>query len=448
MCVCVCVFVCVCLYIHLSPPEVLCPMKSWIEVSEDSEFPLHNIPFGVFRPAPEDAPRCATRVGNTVVDLSVLADAGLICKGGALEGHEKCFSEGALNTFMGLGRPAWLQVREELQELLSEECASLRDEEALRARALYPVGSVIMELPAHIGDYTDCYASREHATNLGTMMRGAANALQENWTWIPVGYHGRASSVVVSGTPLRRPCGQLKPEEGDPTYGPCRLADFELEVGAFVGTGNPLGEPITIEDAPNHIFGLVLLNDWSARDIQKWEYVPLGPFGAKNWGTTISPWVVTLDALQPFTQPGPVQEPAPLPYLKESFPSAFNIQLEVQLQSEAMEAPHTVTTSNMKYMYWSIFQQLAHHTVTGCNMRPGDLVGTGTLSGPSEGEYGSMIELSWRGTRSVPLPNGEERKFLQDGDTVFLKGYCQGEDYRIGFGECVGQLLPAAPQQH
>ncbi len=300
-------------------------------------------------------------------------------------------------------------------------------------------------LPAAIGDYTDFYSSREHATNIGVMLRGKDNALQPNWLHIPVGYHGRASSVVVSGTDVRRPNGQTKPPDADqPIFGPSRLMDFELEMGFFVGPGNRLGENIPIDEAPEHIFGMVLVNDWSARDIQAWEYVPLGPFLSKNFATSISPWVVTMDALEPFRCPGPAQtDPEVFPYLKSPDDRAYDIHLEVALQSLKMAAPDRVATSNLRYMYWNVCQQLAHHTINGCNAQPGDLCGSGTISGPEKHERGSMMELSWRGAEPIRLSNGEERKFLADGDTVIMTGWCERDGIRVGFGEVRGTLLPA-----
>jgi fumarylacetoacetase len=276
------------------------------------------------------------------------------------------------------------------------------------------------------------------------MFRGPENALMPNWLHLPVGYHGRSSSIVVSGSSVVRPHGQQSNSDAEPpVFGPSKLLDFELEMGAFVGPGNKLGEPIKIGEAHEHIFGLVLLNDWSARDIQKWEYVPLGPFLAKNFATTISPWVVTLDALEPFRVAGPEQNPVPLPYLRHTRSAAFDINLTVSLEAAGLDQPFVLTRSNLKYMYWSCEQQLAHHTVSGCNMRAGDLLGTGTISGPTPDSYGSMLELTWRGSKPIKLPNGTERKFIQDNDTVVLTGFCQGDGYRIGFGECRGKLLPA-----
>jgi fumarylacetoacetase len=308
--------------------------------------------------------------------------------------------------------------------------------------------SVQMHLPAIIGDYTDFYSSKSHASNVGIMFRGKDNALQPNWLHLPVGYHGRSSSVVLSGTSLHRPCGQLCSDDKNPTYGSCKQLDFELELAAFVGPGNTLGSPIRIDDAEHHIFGVVLMNDWSARDIQRWEYVPLGPFGAKNFGTTISPWVVTMDALKGFEVSGEKQEPQVLPYLRDARHSVLNINLEVSIQGKNQAEPTVITRSNSKYLYWSFKQQLAHHTVTGCNMRPGDLLGSGTISGPNREEFGSMLELNWKGTQEIQLKDGTTRHFLQDYDTVRMRGWAQGDGYRIGFGTCDGTVLPAVPQQH
>jgi len=371
-----------------------------------------------------------------VVDLRALEDAGLL--------ETNVFSANTLNDFMAAGRPVWSAVRSRLQSLLSAENTELRDQDALRDAAFHRQEDVRMVMPVDIGDYTDFYSSREHATNVGTMFRDPDNALLPNWLHLPVGYHGRASSVVVSGTDVRRPIGQTKPADGPPVFGPCRLMDFELELGFFTGPGNELGEPISIENAADHIFGFVLVNDWSARDIQKWEYVPLGPFLAKNFATSISPWIVTLDALEPFRCAGPDQDPEPLPYLKGSGDRSYDIQLEVGIQPDGAATDDVVCRSNFKYMYWNISQQLAHHSVTGCNIRPGDLMASGTISGPDKGSYGSMLELSWRGQNPIPMSDGSERKFLQDGDTVVMRGAAERDGIRIGFGECRGKVLPAA----
>ncbi len=414
---------------------------SFISIPSDSDFSIHNLPYGVFRPSPGAPPRVGVAIGDFVLDCSVLVEAGLLVVEEVQAAQP--FRKPSLNAFMSLGRPVWQAVRQQLQELLAAETATLRDNEPVREAALHRLDQVEMLLPATIGDYTDFYSSREHATNVGTMFRGKDNALQPNWLHLPVGYHGRASSVVVSGIDIRRPCGQTKPGDDPPQYGPSRLLDIELEMGFFVGPGNRLGEPIPVADAEEHIFGLVLVNDWSARDIQKWEYVPLGPFLGKNFATTVSPWVVTLEALAPFRVPGPTQEPAPLPYLQHPHPGAFDIQLEVGLQTPEMDAPHPICRSNFKHLYWSMAQQLAHHTVSGCNMRSGDLLASGTISGPTEDSYGSLLELTWRGSKPIVLPTGETRTFLQDGDTVVMKGYAQGDGYRVGFGEARGRILPA-----
>jgi len=410
--------------------------KAFIEVDPNSDFPIQNLPYGVFSTSENPYPRIGTRIGNWVMDLAFLDNEKQL---GMEYGF---FADSTLNRFMASGWKVWTGVRKRLMELLSPDDTIVWDE-AMRSRALIPITGVQMHMPVAIGDYTDFYASREHATNVGIIFRGRENALMPNWLHLPVGYHGRASSVVVSGTDVIRPRGQVKPMDGPLEFIPSRQLDFELEMGFFIGTGNKLGQPITIENAHEHIFGMVLLNDWSARDIQAWEYQPLGPFLAKNFATSISPWVVTMDALEPFRVQGPEQEPVPLPYLKTDLANGYDITLEVTLQSESMTTSQTISRSNLKYMYWSMEQMLAHHTITGCNMRPGDMCGTGTISGPIDGSYGSLLELTWRGEKAISLQNGEIRKFLQDGDTVVMKGYCQGDGYRVGFGEVIGKILPA-----
>eukprot|EP01094_Clydonella_sp_ATCC50884_P026658 TRINITY_DN738_c0_g1_i1.p1 TRINITY_DN738_c0_g1~~TRINITY_DN738_c0_g1_i1.p1 ORF type:complete len:434 (-),score=160.41 TRINITY_DN738_c0_g1_i1:563-1810(-) len=411
---------------------------SFVEYSPECPFPIQNLPYGAFRHTSFDGVHLGVAIGDLVLDLHAVASASLFSNAAVTA----AFQQSTLNDFMSLGRPAWKEARATLTHLLSKDVDTLRDNAELRARALLPQADVQMVMPARVGDYTDFYSSREHATNVGTMFRGADNALQPNWLHLPVGYHGRASSVVVSGTPLHRPSGQLKPAEDPPVWGTCKLLDFELEMAFFVGPANELGHRIKIENANDHIFGVVVMNDWSARDIQKWEYVPLGPFCGKNFGTTISPWVVTLDALEPFVRQGPAQDdPKVLPYLEDKEPGAYDVNLEVKLQPEGAE-PTTICTSNLRNLYWSMKQQLVHHSSTGCNMQPGDLLGSGTISGPTPDTYGSMLELTWRGTKPLQLPNGEERKFLKDGDTVIMTGYCQGDGYRVGFGDCVGSVLP------
>jgi fumarylacetoacetase len=405
----------------------------------DSHFPIQNLPYGVFRHSDEDVPRIGVAIGDQVLDLTYLEQHGIL----KVPGHT-VFSEHTLNAFMALGRPAWRAARAEISRLLRADEATIRDHAAVRDHALVLQAEIEMLLPATIGDYTDFYSSKEHATNVGTMLRGADNALQPNWVHLPVAYHGRASSIVASGTDIHRPLGQTKADDASaPTFGPSRSLDFELEVGCFVGPGNVLGQPIPVSQAAEHIFGLVLVNDWSARDIQKWEYVPLGPFLAKNFATSISPWVVSLEALEPFRTAGPAQNPEPLPYLRTAGNWAYDIQLEVAIQGAGMDRPQRVCLSNFKYLYWNICQQLAHHASNGCNLRPGDLLASGTASGPTPDSYGSLLELAWKGTKPIPLADGSRRVFLQDGDRVSMSGWCAGAGYRIGFGEVSGTILPA-----
>jgi fumarylacetoacetase len=376
-----------------------------------------------------------------VLDLAVLEARGFFES--VNHGPTPIFRRASLNHFLALGQSAWQPLRAIISRLLSADEPTLRDDPELRRQALVPQSAIELCLPVEIGDYTDFYSSRGHATNVGTMFRGPENALPPNYLWMPIGYHGRASSVVLSGTDLQRPCGQTRHDQAPaPKFGPSRMVDFELEMGFFVGPGNELGHPIPAHQAPQHIFGLVLVNDWSARDIQKWEYVPLGPFLAKNFGTSISPWVVTLEALKPFRCTGPRQDPPPLPYLSTSGAQAFDIQLEVSLQSATMNRPQVICRSNFKYLYWNMCQQLAHHTITGCNVRPGDLIASGTISGPTPDSYGSLLELAWRGERPLRLPDGQVRSFIQDGDRITITGWCQGDGYRVGFGEVTGRILP------
>lgn len=417
-------------------------MRSFIEVSPDSHFPIQNLPYGVFRLKVGSDAVCGVAIGDYVLDLSVLEEKGYFKKTNLRD--EKVFNNPSLNAFMSKGRETWKQVRTILQMALSDDNPMLRDDKDLCKIALIPMADVIMCLPANIGDYTDFYSSKEHATNVGIMFRGKENALMPNWLHLPVGYHGRSSSIIVSGTDITRPKGQTKADDAPaPSFGPTKLFDFELEMGFFIGKGNSLGNPIAIEDAYDHIFGMVLVNDWSARDIQKWEYVPLGPFLAKNFATSISPWIVTMDALEEFRTESPKQEPEVLEYLKSNGNNAYDIKLDVSLRTEKLSESFIISRSNFKYMYWNICQQLAHHTVNGCNTRAGDLMASGTISGPTPDSYGSMLELTWRGENPLKLPNGEERKFLLDGDTLTISGYCQGNGYKVGFGEVSGKILPA-----
>ena len=416
-------------------------LKSFIEVAPDSHFPIQNLPFGIFKPANAGA-RVGVAIGELVLDLAVLEELGHFQV--AEFQDRRVFSEGALNGFLALGRPAWSKARKVIQDLLAANTTTLRDDAALRGRVFHAQKDVTMQLPARIGDYTDFYSSYHHAHNVGTMLRGPENALMPNWKWLPVAYHGRASSIVTSGAEVRRPHGQTKPPDASvPIFGPSRSFDFELETAFLIGPGNALGEPIPIARATDHIFGLVLMNDWSARDVQGWEYQPLGPFLAKNFCTSISPWVVTLEALEPFRKPLPPQDPEPLPYLRAARDVTYDIQLEARLQTASMDAPHVITRTNFQNLYWSISQQLAHHTVNGCNLQPGDLLASGTISGPTEESRGCMLELTWRGANPLTLPNGETRKWLEDGDSLTITGWAQGDGYRVGFGEVTGRIVPA-----
>ena len=416
-------------------------LQSFIEIPTDSHFPLENLPFGIFKPGGAPA-RVGVALGEQIVDLGALEEAGHF-RVAEFQGRT-VFARHSLNPFLALGRRAWRKAREILQQLLAADTPTLRDNAELRKRAFHRQRDVTMQLPARVGNYTDFYSSFHHAHNVGTMLRGPENALMPNWKWLPVAYHGRASSVVLSGTEVRRPRGQIKPPDSDaPIFGPSQSLDFELEMAFVVGRANPLGEPVAIGRAVDHIFGFVLMNDWSARDIQAWEYQPLGPFLAKNFCTSISPWIVTLEALEPFRKPLPKQDPEPLPYLRAPNDFTFDINLEARLQTPKMKEPHIITRTNFQNLYWSVSQQLAHHTVGGCNLEPGDLLASGTISGATEESRGCMLELTWRGANALKLPNDETRKWLEDGDTLILTGWCDGGDFRVGFGEVNGRVVPA-----
>ncbi|WP_144110174.1 fumarylacetoacetase [Paraburkholderia sp. BCC1886] len=420
--------------------------KSWVESANDStnDFSIQNLPFGIFSDASNAARRVGVAIGDEIVDLAVLQAAGLLKASASASAPTDVFSRDTLNDYIALGRDAWRSVRVQLSNLLARDTATLRDDAALRSKALVKQAGAQLHLPLQIPGYTDFYSSKEHATNVGSMFRDPKNALLPNWSELPVGYNGRASSVVVSGTPVRRPNGQLKlPDQERPVFGACRKLDIELETGFVIGRGNELGEPIACADAEAHIFGMVLLNDWSARDIQQWEYVPLGPFNAKTFATTISPWIVTLDALEPFRVAQPAQDPQPLPYLRHEGAHSFDISLEVRLRPQAASKTSTIALTNFKYMYWTMAQQLAHHTVSGCNTRVGDLMGSGTISGPTEDSFGSLLEITWNGKKPLELQEGGTRSFIEDGDELTLAGWCQGDGYRVGFGTCVGEILPA-----
>lgn len=412
---------------------------SWIPVPTDSDFPIQNLPFGVFIPE-DDIITTGTRIGDTAIDLSVLQQLGYF-KG--IDLPDDVFLQDTLNDFIALGRPTWRKVRNRLAEIFDEKNDELKSRVDHQNQALFPVDHVQMLMPVFVQDYTDFYSSIEHATNVGKMFRDPENALLPNWKHIPVGYHGRSSSIVISGVDLHRPKGQrMAPGADAPTFGPSVRMDFELEMAFITGEGKPLGHRIKAEEADEYIFGMVLFNDWSARDIQKWEYVPLGPFLGKNFGSSISPWVVTMDALEPFKVEGPKQDPPVLPYLETNGANNYDIALEVGLAPKG-KAETVISRSNYKYMYWNQRQQLAHHTVNGCNINAGDMMASGTISGPTKDSYGSMLELSWAGKEPITLDTGETRTFIEDGDTITMRGHCSNGSVRIGFGAVSTTLLPA-----
>ncbi|KHN80931.1 Fumarylacetoacetase [Toxocara canis] len=411
---------------------------SFVEVAPNSDFPIQNLPYGIFSTSSNPKKRIGVAIGDYILDLSLVKH---FFSGPNLCTKQYVFEQETLNEFMKLPKAAWREARSVLQSLLSADDKRLRDNAELRSKALVARKDATMHLPADIGDYTDFFSSIHHANNCGVLFLGGSDQLWPNWRQLPVAYHGRASSVVPSGTEIRRPWGQTKADDvAEPAFGASKCVDFELEMAFFVG-GPPtkLGETIPIEEASERIFGMVLMNDWSARDIQKWESVPLGPFLGKSFGTTISPWVITMDALAPFIIDNMKQDPSPLPYLKHDDAYNFDIYLEVTIKPEGSDVDHVVCRSNFKYMYWTIKQQLVHHTCNGCNIRAGDLMGSGTISGPEESSFGSMLELSWNGMKTVAVGD-QTRKFINDNDEVTLRGWCEGHGYRIGFGECRGKL--------
>lgn len=413
-------------------------LRSWVSVEKKSDFPIQNLPFGIFSTS-QKSPRVGVALGNYVIDLSELHKHGYIKSLGI---DQSVFEQHTLNPFMELGKQATRNVRNALSDLFSITNESLQNDKDAQKEILVSMEEATMHMPVHIGDYTDFYSSKEHATNVGTMFRDPNNALLPNWLHIPVGYHGRSSSIILSGQEIHRPKGQQKPNDDEPpVFGPSKLLDFELEMAFITYGGNDLGDSISTSDAENHIFGMVLFNDWSARDIQKWEYVPLGPFLAKNFASSMSPWIVTMDALDAFRVETPTQDPEPLPYLQFEGKKSYDIALEVGITPNGGKET-VVCNSNYKYMYWNMSQQLAHHTVNGCNIRVGDMLASGTISGPTEDSYGSMLELSWRGTKPLKLSDGTERKFIQDGDTVTMRGTCERDGVRIGFGEVATKVLP------
>jgi len=414
-------------------------LKSWVNVENNSDFPIQNLPFGIFS-IEGDSPRVGVAIGSKILDLKVLFELGYLSNTPfALKDFDPAF----LNPMMSHGKQAVRELRNRIAELLSTENNELQNNTEEQHQVLFNQTDAVMHLPIQVGDYTDFYSSEQHAYNVGCLFRDPNNALLPNWKHIPVGYHGRSSSIIVSGTPIHRPKGQMKPPTAEvPVFGESKLLDFELETAFFTFEGKPLGQSISTEEADEYIFGMALFNDWSARDIQGWEYVPLGPFLGKNFASSLSPWIVTLDALEPFRTSGPIQAPKVFPYLEYSGDKHIDIELEVLIQPEG-GAEVTVGKSNYKYMYWNMNQQLAHHTVNGCNIKNGDCMGSGTISGPEKGEYGSMLETSWKGTKPVAMPDGTERKFIQDKDTVIMRGYAEKNGVRIGFGEVSTKVLPA-----
>ncbi|KAK9821378.1 hypothetical protein WJX74_005658 [Apatococcus lobatus] len=408
---------------------------------------MQNLPFGIFSTQKLRDRRAGVAISDKVLDLKAVSKAGLFT-GPILSksaGPGGCFDQGTLNSFASLGQPAWKEARYTVQHLLSATESILRDDHQLQADCLVPQEEAIMHMPVSIGDYTDFYAAKEHASNMGALFRGKENPLCPNWVHLPVAYHGRSSSIIISGTDVRRPRGQVHGGgEGPPTFQPCNVMDFELEMAVIVGPGNADGTPIPVDQAEEHIFGLVLMNDWSARDIQRWEMLPLGPFNSKNFATSISPWIVTLDALEPFRCSAPQQEPEVLPYLRETNRGNYDIPLQVAIQPEGTQQPHTVTRSNLRHLYWTLPQMLAHHTAGGCNLRPGDLIGSGTISCPAEDGKGCLAELTAGGKVPTSI-GGKPYRFLQDGDAVTISGLCEKDGLKIGFGNCIGKILPARP---
>ena len=413
--------------------------KTWLPVSDKTDFPIQNIPFGVFL-TKEDVITIGTRIGDFAIDMGALQQLNYF---EGIELTDDMFMQDTLNDFISDGRKTWRLVRNRLALLFDSTNALLRDNQAHRDVVIFNIEDIEMLLPVQIGDYTDFYSSKEHATNVGMMFRDPENALLPNWLHLPVGYHGRSSTIVPSGVPVHRPKGQTLPNgETSPVFGPAKLVDFELEMAFITTDANVMGEPVAVDEAEEFIFGMVLFNDWSARDIQKWEYVPLGPFLAKNFASSISPWIVTMDALEPFRVASVIQNPEPLAYLKQSGKHSYDIKLEVAIVPENGIAT-VVSRSNFKYMYWTMAQQLAHHTSNGCKVNSGDMMGSGTISGPTPDSFGSMLELSWGGKNPVQMNDGTERKFINDNDTVVLRGFCENNSIRLGFGACSSKLLPS-----
>ncbi len=411
-------------------------MNTWVDVPEGSDFTIYNLPFGIYSVAKGER-RAGIAIGEQIIDLSYLQENGML---DGLDLSDGIFQREVLNDFISCGKQTWTNLRMRLHELLEESNETLKDH---ADKAFVDQADAKMHMPVQVGDYTDFYSSEEHATNVGIMFRGKDNALMPNWKHIPVGYHGRASSIIVSGEPFHRPQGQILPKDAEkPVFGPTKLLDIELEMAFITGAASKLGQTIPTEQAEDFIFGMVLFNDWSARDIQKWEYVPLGPFLGKSFASSISPWIVTLDALEYFKVDGPKQNPEVLPYLKFEGKKSYDINLEVFLKPQNGEE-EKISTSNHKFLYWNIAQQLAHQTVNGCNINAGDMYGSGTISGKEPDSYGSLLELTWAGNNPIKLKDGSERKFLLDHDTIVIRGHCEKDEIRIGFGEVKTEILPA-----
>ncbi|PCJ64969.1 MAG: fumarylacetoacetase [Bacteroidetes bacterium] len=408
-------------------------MNSWIDIPQNSDFSIHNLPYGIF--LRDEKPTPGVAIGDYIIDLNAAAKVGVFTD---LEFDTSVFESDFLNDFIDCGKDAWTSLRHCLIKELTAQGNLFEFKEKVIVDRL----SADMCMPVRIGDYTDFYSSIEHATNLGKLFRPDSEPLLPNWRHIPVGYHGRASSIIISGTPIKRPSGQSKAPTADtPSFGKSKRLDIELEMAFIIGKSTTLGDSININNAEDHIFGKVIFNDWSARDIQGWEYVPLGPFLGKSFASTISPWIVTMEALEPFRCESIPQEPTVLPYLQYEGQKNFNINLEVGITPEGDEET-TISESNFKYMYWNMAQQLTHHTVNGCNVNVGDMMASGTISGRDQHSYGSMIEISKGGKEPMELKNGKTRTFLEDGDTITIRAYCEKDGVRVGFGECSGKILP------
>lgn len=412
--------------------------KSWLHVDKNSDFPIQNIPFGVFLTR-DDIITIGSRIGDTAIDLGALHQLGYF---DGIPLTDDIFLQDTLNDFIADGRKTWRLVRNRIAEIFDAENNTLKNNVKHKEVVLFRLDEIEMQLPVLIGDYTDFHSSIEHATNVGSMLRDPDNPLSKNWLHIPIGYHGRSSSIIPSGIPVHRPLGQTLPSNAKtPVFGPSKFIDFELEMAFITTDANDLGESIPVDEAEAYIFGMVLLNDWSARDIQKWEHEPLGPFLAKNFASSISPWIVTLDALEPYRVQGPKTIKPQLEYLQYKGKKSFDINLEVSIQPKGAKET-VVSNTNFKHIYWNMAQQLAHHTVNGCPVNSGDMMGSGTISGPTPNSYGSMLELAWRGEKPIKMKDGTERKFINDYDTVIMRGHCEKDGTRIGFGEVSSQLLP------